>query len=302
MKEERSGAEQFDQGRVMAAMCFAVAALSFSSILITQLERALIAAPTIAFYRMAFATGLLIPAAAFFKRREIASLGLSELKMLSFAGACLALHFAAWTSSLSYIPVATSVVVVNTHPVFVVAASYFILGERVTRRSLIGAGLGLLGMLIISREALLNLHLAGRGVGLALIGALAVVGYFIIGRKVRGRIALLAYIVPVYAICSALLLAWTLATGASLGPFNWNIWVLLLGLAVVPTIIGHSVFNWAVKHVRPTAISVAFLGEPVLASLLALMFFGQRPPIETLIGGVFVLAGVYLTTSNQPAA
>jgi drug/metabolite transporter (DMT)-like permease len=68
---------------------------------------------------------------------------------------------------------------------------------------------------------------------------------------------------------------------------------------VVPTIIGHSVFNWAIKHVRPTAISVAFLGEPVVASLLALIFFGQRPPLATFIGGAFVLAGVYLTTSKM---
>jgi drug/metabolite transporter (DMT)-like permease len=71
-----------------------------------------------------------------------------------------------------------------------------------------------------------------------------------------------------------------------------------VALAIIPTIIGHTVFNWALKHVRPTAISLAFLGEPVIASLLALIFFAQHPPATTLIGGALVLAGVYLATSR----
>lgn len=286
-------------GRVMTAMAFAVLALAFASIFITELERGEIAASAIAFYRMAIATVILLPVAVVFRRNEIASLRRSDLWMLALGGGCLALHFAAWTASLAYIPVATSVILVNSHPLFVVIASYFFLGERPRRRSLIGVFAGLAGMLVISRESLANLHFAGKGVALALLGAVAVVGYFIVGRKLRARMSLFGYVVPLYLICSLLLLAWALAGQARLGPFSSRVWFLLLALAVVPTIIGHSVFNWAVKHVRPTAISVAFLGEPVLASVLALVFFGQYPPIEILLGGALLLAGLYLTTSNQ---
>ena len=282
----------------MTAMGFAVLALAFASIFITQLELAEIPASVIAFYRMAIATALLLPVAVAFRRNEIASLRRSDLAMLALGAGCLALHFAAWTASLKYIPVATSVIVVNSHPLFVVIASYFFLGERPRRRSLIGAGAGLAGMLVISRESLTNLQFAGKGVGLALLGALAVVGYFIVGRKLRARMSLVGYVVPLYAICALLLFMWALASGARFAPFSLSVWGSLAALAVVPTIIGHSVFNWAVKHVRPTAISVAFLGEPVLASLLALIFFAQRPPIDTLFGGILVLLGVCLTTSK----
>jgi len=296
--DEPTNTEEIRPGRVLAAMGFAVCALAFSSIFITQLERVAIAASVIAFYRMAIASLLLLPVAVGFKRGELASLNKADLGMLTIGGLCLAVHFAAWTSSLKYIPISTSVVIVNTHPVFVVIASYFLLGERPRRRSLAGTALGLIGMLLISREALGNLQFAGRGIALALAGALAVVGYFIVGRKLRARMSLLGYVVPLYGICALLLLAWVLASGDPLAPYAPAVWMYLAGLAVIPTIIGHSVFNWAVKHVRPTAISVAFLGEPVIASLLAFAFFAQRPSIETLAGGALVLAGVYLITSK----
>jgi len=139
-----------------------------------------------------------------------------------------------------------------------------------------------------------------KGAGLALLGALAVVGYFIAGRKARARINLLSYVTPLYAACSVILLIWVLIAGDRLAPYSGTVWTYLAALAIVPTIVGHTLFNWALKHVRPTSISLAFLGEPVVASLLALIFFAQRPPLATIIGGVLVLAGVYLTASRQP--
>jgi drug/metabolite transporter (DMT)-like permease len=91
-----------------------------------------------------------------------------------------------------------------------------------------------------------------------------------------------------------------LAVGSrdSFYPYSSSAWAYLAALAVVPTVFGHTLFNWSIKHVRPTAISVTFLAEPVVASLLALIFFGQRPPLATFVGGPLVLAGVYLTTSK----
>lgn len=282
----------------MGAMGLAVLGLSFSSIFITELERADISPLAIAFYRMAIASVLLLPSTLAFKRKELASLARADIGLLMLGGLCLAIHFGAWISSLKYIPIATSVVLVNSHPLFVVIASYFFLGEQPTRRSLIGTGVGLAGMIVIGHDALSDIQLAVKGDGLALLGALAVVGYFIVGRKARARVSLLGYVTPLYAVCSLLLLLCALIAGNRLGPYRASVWTYLLALAVVPTIFGHTVFNWAIKHVRPTAISLAFLGEPVAASALAFFFFGQTPPLATFIGGALVLAGVYLATSK----
>lgn len=282
----------------MAGMAFAVLALAFSAIFITKLEQAKVPALVIAFYRMAIATVLLLPPALVFRWREIASLARNDFGLLALGGLCLAVHFGAWITSLKYVPIATSVVLVNSHPLFVVVASYFFLGERPGRRSLIGTTIGLAGMVVMSYDALGHLQPAVKGVGLALVGALAVVGYFIVGRKARVRISLLGYVTPLYALCCLFLLIWVVAAGDPLLPYTASTWGYLAALAIVPTVIGHTVFNWAIKHVRPTVVSLAFLGEPVLASVLALIFFAQRAPLETFVGGGLVLFGIYLTTSK----
>ena len=283
---------------VMTAMGFAVLALAFSSIFISKLERSAAPPLVIAFYRMAIATALLAPLAIALKRREIAAIKRKDLGLLLLGGFFLAVHFGAWITSLKYIPISTSVVLVNSHPLFVVIASYLFLGEKPHRRSLAGTAVGLAGMIVIAHDALGDVQLALKGDGLALLGALAVVGYFIVGRKARTRISLLGYVTPLYAVCAVLLLLWVLAAREPLYPYSATQWAYFAALAVVPTILGHTVFNWAIKHVRPSAISVAFLGEPVAASLLAFVFFAQSPPLATFIGGAMVLAGVYLSMSS----
>ena len=290
---------------VFAAMFFAVFALASSSILVAELER--VPAIVIAFYRMAMATALLMPAALAFKRRELMSFTRRDLALLGLGGVCLAIHFGAWITSLKYIPIATSVVLVNSHPLFVVIASYFFLGEKPGARSLVGTLMGLVGMLVISRDALATTQQSESsnallGDVLAMVGALAVVGYFIVGRKARARMSLLGYATPLYAVCSVFLLLWALIARSPFAPYSRVEWTYFVLLAVVPTILGHTVFNWALRHVRPSAISLAFLGEPVVAGLLAYLIFGQRPPLATFVGGALILAGIYLTLSARPPA
>lgn len=280
----------------MAAMGFAVFALASSSIFITKLDQ--VPALVIAFYRMALATAFLMPAALAFKRQELRSFGKRDFALLAIGGFCLAVHFGAWITSLKYIPIATSVVLVNSHPLFVVIASYFFLGEKPAARSLAGTAMGLVGMIVISKDALSDIQIAIKGDGLAIVGALAVVGYFIVGRKARARISLLGYATPLYAICSVFLLVMALAMRDPLYPFAATEWAYLAALAVVPTILGHTVFNWALKHVRPSVISLAFLCEPVVASIMAFFVFDQRPALATFIGGALIMAGIYLTTSK----
>jgi len=290
---------------VFAAMFFAVFALASSSIFIAQLAQ--VPAIVIAFYRMAIATALLMPAALWFKRRELMAFTRRDLLLLVLGGVCLAIHFGAWITSLKYIPIATSVVLVNSHPLFVVIASAVFLGERPRPRSLAGTLMGLAGMLVISRDALATTQQSESsnallGDALAVIGALAVVGYFIVGRKARARMSLLGYATPLYGVCSVFLLLWALISRSPLAPYSRIEWLYFIALAVVPTIFGHTIFNWALRHVRPSAISLAFLGEPVVAGLLAFVVFGQRPPLATFIGGALILAGIYLTTSARPTA
>ena len=231
---------------VFAAMGLAVIALASSSIFIAKLPQ--VPALIIAFYGMAIATALLLPAAVAFKRRELLAFTRRDIALLILGGFCLAVHFGSWITSLKYIPIATSVVLVNSHPLFVVIASYLFLGETPRARSL---------ALTTAQQGESNPALLGDA--LAVIGALAVGGYFIVGRKARARMSLLGYATPLYAVCSVFLLICALLNGSRLAPYTAVEWTYFIALAVVPTVLGHTVFNWALRHVRPSAISVAFL-------------------------------------------
>lgn len=270
--------------------------MAFSSIIITELARFNVPPLAVAFYRIALAAALLWPAAVAFRWNEIATLARSDLGLLLLGGLCLAIHFGAWISSLQYIPIATSVVLVGSHPFFVVIAAHLILGERQGRRNLAGIATGLLGTGIIFWDGLRGLELEIVGDTLALIGSLATVGYFIVGRKMRKRISLLAYVTPLYTICSLILLAWAALAGSRLIPYSGYEWFLFAALAVVPTIFGHTIFNWALRHVGASSVAMAFLGEPIVASVLAFVFFRQIPKLSVFIGGIFVLLGIYLSS------
>jgi len=290
------------QGMVYAAMAFGVVAVSSSSIMITRLERAGIEPLVIAFYRMLIATILLALPAIKFEWPAIKKLGRTDFLLLVISGLFLAVHFGSWISSLKYIPISSSVLLVASHPLFVVVAAAIFLGELPTRRIVAGTILGLGGTGLILAEGFAGLNKALWGDLLALIGALSTVVYLLIGRRVRAHLSLLAYVVPTYAACSVLLFIWALALGNPLTGYSGVDWTCFLGLAVVPTILGHTVLNWAIKHVPASSISTALLGEPVVASLLACLFFAQVPSVYTAAGGSLVLIGIYLVVSRRPAA
>src|SRR5260370_1024164 len=160
--------QQKGQGFVYAAMALGVVAVSSSSIMITKLEKGGVEPLVIAFYRMLLATFLLALPALRFKRKEIRSLSRSDFLLLVISGLFLAIHFGSWISSLKYISISSSVLLVASHPLFVVIASAVFLGESPTKRIVAGMILGLPGTGFILPQGFPRLHKALVGYLLAL--------------------------------------------------------------------------------------------------------------------------------------
>lgn len=215
------------------------------------------------------------------------------------SGSLLALHFATWISSLQYTTVAASTALVNTNPVWVSLLAWIALSERPRSRVLLGAAVAIVGGGLI---ALADAGAAGRagaspllGDGLALLGAMAASGYYLIGRAAqRAGLSLTVYAGLTYAVAGlALLPAPYLAGAAYLGhpPATYGLLVLL---ALVPQLIGHTGVNWSVKHLDATLVAVILLIEPIGSSLLAMALLDERPPPATLAGVLVLLLGVAL--------
>jgi len=119
--------------------------------------------------------------------------------------------------------------------------------------------------------------------------------YVLAGRSLRERVALVPYVTVVYATCALVLGTIALAQGSPLTGYPPNEWGLFLAMAVGPGVLGHTVLNWALEHVQSAVVSTSLLGEPVGSTVLALLVLAEVPGPWTLVGGVVVLAGIYVT-------
>jgi drug/metabolite transporter (DMT)-like permease len=291
-------------GVVRAAPVLAIAALATSSgaVLVRLADSP---AAVTAFWRLAFSVALLFPILLYRGDwREWKGLDGRDVSLLGVSGLCLAFHFLAWFRSLDFTSVASSTVLVSTHPLFVGLLSARLLGERPTRREWSGLALAVAGALVIGWGGFQAGVDPLRGDLLALSAAVFAAMYFVAGRRLRGRLGLLSYVVPVYSIAAVVCLLY--GRGADLRFAGWpsGTWLALIGLAVGPTILGHTGFNWALRHVRAYVVSVILLFEPLGATLLAILVLGRAefPGLNTWIGGTAILAGVWMSIRPRDTA
>jgi drug/metabolite transporter (DMT)-like permease len=212
------------------------------------------------------------------------------------AGLALALHFAVWISSLGYTAIAASTALVTTNPVWVALLSWLWFGEKLQRKTLFGIGVALIGGLIIGIGGG-NLASNGSnpllGNGLALVGAWAASCYILWGREAqRQGLSLVSYAAIAYTIAAIVLLPLPWLAGASYSGYPLTIYGYMLLAALVPQLIGHTSFNWAVRWVSPTLLTLILLVEPLLSSILGYWAFGEVPGDWVLLGALVLLVGV----------
>lgn len=227
--------------------------------------------------------------------REWRRLSRRDLLLALAAGAFLALHFWSWIASLAMTSVAASVLLVNLHPIVIVAGSAFWLGERPTRGQMFGLAVALVGAVIVglgdsgfggpaTRAALGNL--------LAIFGAVSVGIYYLVGRSLRQRLSLWPYVGLVYAAALVSLLLLAALTRTPLWPYAPRTLGIFAAIAVGPMLAGHTGFNWALRYVPAYAISLLLLLEPLGAGALAWWMFDETPSATVLLGGAVVLVGL----------
>ena len=272
------------------ALVVATVAVSFSAIFIRFADDD---AATVVWLRMGMATVLLVPWVLRDVRRHVMPRGWTQISLVLASGVLLAGHFLLWTASLQYTSIAASVLLVSVHPIIVTPLGRRLLGERVSRRTLVAVAVALVGMVVTcAGDFRVDSHAFG-GDLLAIGGAVCLAGYLLIGRGVRSELGVAGYSAIVYTVV-CVIAALTAVVGGTAHLPSPKVALACLGLAVVCTLGGHTVYNWALRHVQVLLVSLSFLGEPPLAALLALAFFGAVPGLATIAGGVLILAGLAL--------
>jgi drug/metabolite transporter (DMT)-like permease len=255
---------------------------------------------TVAFYRMFFASLILFPVYIYRAGSgKLSFLPKRQYRMIILSGLFLTAHFATWNSSLFYTTVSNSVILVTTQPVFVAVLGWIFLKEKLRIRGIAGILIAVSGAVVITGG---DFNLSPEyliGDILALIGAVMAASYFTIGRSVRKDVHILTYILNCYLASAAGLLIVALVAGQPLSGLSGKSYFYFILLGLIPTVIGHSLYNWALKYLQAFLVGVCILGEPIGATILAWLILDQQPTSFFYIGAGLIGIGLLILFSSE---
>lgn len=251
-------------------------------------------AGVIAFYRMLFSILIMLPWFLMKYSHEIKVLSKRDWIFSSVAGVFLSFHFILWFESLNYTSVASSTVLVTMQPLFAFIGTYLFFKEKITLQTFIAGGIAILGSFLISWGDFQISGTALYGDILALIACALITGYLLFGQDVRKRLSLVTYTMVVYSVSTVSLFFYIIVKGESFGPYPASDWMWFILLAIIPNLLGHNLFNWALKWTSTNVISIAILFEPVGAAILAIIVFNEYLTVSQIMGGMVVIFGIML--------
>lgn len=250
-------------------------------------------------YRVGIASCVLVPIAFLFNRHEYRTLERGDFLRTFAAGFFLACHFATWITSLSYTTVASSVVLVNTIPIWVALIDFFRGVHRPSRKmwfcvllSFAGAAIVGYGDLSFSGEALW-------GDSLAVAGAVFAAGYILCGKEVRKKLTLMPYVALCYGTAAILLWSVVLVLGLRITGFPTATWGAFFGMAIFSQVIGHSSYNWALRYFSAGFVAIMLLGEPIGGALLAYFLFDEVPTPIKFAGFALLLFSIVAASREE---
>ncbi len=250
-------------------------------------------------YRMGLAALILIPLAAWKVGDELRNLSVHDIKLAMLSGFFLALHFAAWISSLDYTAIANSVVLVNTIPLWVGLFTPLIAKDRIKGSTIISIIVSVVGAAIIGFGDFATAGKALWGDMLAVCGAVCAAIYLLFGRNLRRKLSLLAYVAICYGSAAIILWLVVLFLNLPVTGYSTQTVAAFWAMALVSQLIGHSSYNWSLKWFSTSLVAVSLLGEPIGSTLLAYIIFDEGLTWLKLIGGLFILSAIYIAASGE---
>jgi drug/metabolite transporter (DMT)-like permease len=283
------------------ALAVGIIVIASASILIRMAQSADVPSLVIAAVRLGISASILSIIVAL--RPQVFPHGITRKQagLAVISGICLALHFATWIQSLEYTSVASSAALVTTNPLWVGIAAWLLFGEKLNQWRIMGMFMTIVGSLAIALSDQQTQQGSNPMLGnaLAVIGAMSGSAYFLVGRGLRNQLPLLHYVWMTYGSAAIVLLMAALASGHTTLSYPPEIWLVLLGLAVGPQLIGHTTINFAMRHFSALLVTIAILGEPVGSAILAFVIFDEAVAPLQLVGFVGLLVGIAITAIGE---
>lgn len=248
----------------------------------------------IAFYRLILTAIIMLPIIIVKYKTELRSVAKKDWITITISSLLLGLHFILWFDSLNYTSVVSSIVFISLQPIFTFLAAYLFLSERFSVAVVISMVITFIGSaFIISGDWQLS-RLAAKGDLLAILATIAVTASFLIGHRLRRSLSLITYTFLVYSMSGIILFFYNLFSKQAFFNYDYENWLILLALAIVPTFFGHLLFNWSLKWVPATTVSMAIVFKPIVTSFLAYIILQEMVTYSQWLGGTIVIFGLFL--------
>ncbi len=244
-----------------------------------------------AFYRVFIGCISLLPWLLI--RRPVVPRGTAMWGVIA-AGAFFAIDLVFWNESLMQAPAATASLLANSAPLWVGLGASYLFREQLTRRYWIGLAVALIGMIIVAQNAFAVTPQDIPGMFLAMGASICYAGYILSTRHARGGVDTATFMIWSLAIASIIILPIALFLGKPLWGFSQLSWGYLIFLGIFTQTLGWLAINYALGHLPAPITSVVLLGQVVLAALLAVPILGEPIRTSQIIGGIFILGGIYI--------
>ena len=274
--------------RLYLILALAMVSVSSTSLVIRYV--AVVPALTLAFWRMLSASGMLW---GYSLASSGGSLSSINKKLTVFAGVFLGLHFAFFFLGVRHTSIANATLLGNTGPFFTALFALYA-GQHISKKTYLGLGLALLGVLIVQGS---SLNMGGEkiwGNSISLLSGFCAGLSYLFSAKIREETRNTVYGRSLFFVAAVTIGIVAVFMGDSLVDFQKEhiVWLIFLGL--VPSILGHNMLNYAIKYLTPTTVASVPLGEPIIATMLGYLIFSERVPLETILGGPVILCGIYI--------
>jgi drug/metabolite transporter (DMT)-like permease len=218
----------------------------------------------------------------------------------SVPGLALALHFTSWVVGARMTLVANASLLVNLTPVVLPFFLWLFYREVVTRWEVLGTIFAVSGAVILSGANFRSGEDSFVGKLICIGSMLALAAYTALGRRNMARFkSLWLYIVPLYTVAGLVSLAAGLTVINPIKTYTLDNILYIIGLAVIPTVIGHSLLNQSLKYFRGQVVGVTILGQVIIASTMAFFFFGEVPTQVFYLAAGFVVVGITIVVATS---
>jgi drug/metabolite transporter (DMT)-like permease len=260
----------------------------------------------LAAYRVLLATVFLLPLFIRDFKKHTDSYTRRDMLSSILPGIVLGLHFITWITGARMTPAANASLIVCLVPLATPFFLALLVRERLTRNEVVATVIALAGVVWLAYADFNARPEYFRGDLMCFLSMLLFALYLVLARKNRHVSSVWLYVVPLYGIAGVFCLICGLVVASPFVHYSGKDLFCIVGLALVPTVLGHSSFNYAMKYFRGQVVSILAMGEFISASILAYFIFREIPSVAfyitaafVIVSGIIIIAGLYSSSRKN---